>query len=104
MTPNVLQWRSEEDTLKLIGILDRDSLMSFWDDRHTLLEGKKRLDLSVLARVDSAGLAMLVHVQNSPATGASPIVITGVSERLHTLIALYNLNDILITDGAELTA
>lgn len=29
MAANVLQWRSEEDTLKLIGILDRDSLMSF---------------------------------------------------------------------------
>ncbi|WP_445611571.1 lipid asymmetry maintenance protein MlaB [Hafnia alvei] len=104
MTPNVLQWRSEEDTLKLIGILDRDSLMSFWDDRHTLLEGKKRLDLSELTRVDSAGLAMLVHVQNTPASGASQIVITGVSERLRTLIALYNLNDILIAEGAELAS
>lgn len=104
MTPNVLQWRSEEETLKLIGILDRDSLMSFWDDRHTLLEGKKRLDLSELARVDSAGLAMLVHVQNTPAAGGSPIVITGVSERLRTLIALYNLNDILIAEGAELAS
>ncbi|NLS53262.1 lipid asymmetry maintenance protein MlaB [Hafnia alvei] len=104
MTPNVLQWRSEEDTLKLIGILDRDSLMSFWDDRHTLLEGKKRLDLSELVRVDSAGLAMLVHVQNTPATSASQIVITGVSERLRTLIALYNLNEVLIIDGAELAS
>lgn len=104
MAANVLQWRSEEDTLKLIGILDRDSLMSFWDARHTLLEGKKRLDLSGLERVDSAGLAMLVHVQNTGATGASQIVITGVSERLRTLIALYNLNDILLTDSVLLAS
>ncbi|WP_225639204.1 lipid asymmetry maintenance protein MlaB [Candidatus Profftia sp. (ex Adelges kitamiensis)] len=97
--PYALIWSSEEKTLKLIGILDRNSLMIFWNNRYTMLHGKQTLDLSGLVRVDSAGLAMLVYLQN---TRIPQIFITGASERLLTLIAVYNLHDLLQIDSTPL--
>lgn len=94
MSDGALSWQQEGQTLKLSGELDRDSLLALWNVRQTALQGVSRLDVSGLRRVDSAGLAMLVHVQNE----GRQLVLTGVTDRLHTLIALYNLRDIIATD------
>lgn len=90
----VLSWSSQETTLVLSGQLDRESLLPFWQQREALLAGKHALDISALERVDSAGLALLTHVyQQQSQTGEFAII--GANERLKTLIALYNLNDII---------
>ncbi|MGK2959745.1 MAG: lipid asymmetry maintenance protein MlaB [Candidatus Malihini olakiniferum] len=91
----VLRWTSQDSTLALSGNLDRNSLLLFWQQRETLLAGKHVLDISALERVDSAGLALLAHVYQQQINSHSPISITGASELVKNLIALYNLNDII---------
>lgn len=90
-----LRWTSRDTTLALSGDLDRDSLLPFWQQRETLLAGKPVLDISELGRVDSAGLALLTHVYQQQSTSQASFTIVGASERVKTLIALYNLNDII---------
>ncbi|MCW2475524.1 MULTISPECIES: lipid asymmetry maintenance protein MlaB [unclassified Symbiopectobacterium] len=90
-----LRWTSQDTTLALSGDLDRDSLLPFWQQRETLLAGKHTLDISALDRVDSAGLALLVHLYQQQNSSASSLVISGAGERVKTLIALYNLNDVI---------
>ncbi|MFB6421773.1 MAG: lipid asymmetry maintenance protein MlaB [Candidatus Malihini olakiniferum] len=91
----VLRWTSKKSTLALSGDLDRDSLLIFWKRRKTLLAGKRVLDISALKRVDSAGLALLTHIYQQQLTSQVPILITGASEDVKTLITLYNLNEII---------
>ncbi|MEG2830875.1 MAG: lipid asymmetry maintenance protein MlaB [Edwardsiella sp. (in: enterobacteria)] len=89
-----LRWRRVDATLYLQGALECDSLDALWQQRQTLLTDITCVDISELSRVDSAGLALLLHVQNlRPET---PIPLRGVSERLRTLITLYNLQDIVV--------
>ncbi|WP_440866839.1 lipid asymmetry maintenance protein MlaB [Symbiopectobacterium purcellii] len=90
-----LRWTSQDTTLALSGDLDRDSLLPFWQQRETLLKGKQALDIAALDRVDSAGLALLVHLYQQQCRSAPSFAISGASERVKTLIALYNLNDII---------
>lgn len=98
MSGGALSWRQDGETLALSGALDRDSLMALWDDRHTVLAGITRLDLSALQRVDSTGLAMLVHLQNEPLQPGRRLALIGATDRLQTLIALYNLRDVVVTE------
>lgn len=92
---DALSWNSRDATLALAGRLDRESLLPFWQQRETLLAGKRILDVSALERVDSAGLALLAQVYQQQNRQENGFVITGAGERLKTLIALYNLNDIV---------
>lgn len=89
-----LSWTSQETTLALSGQLDRESLLPLWQQREALLAGKRTLDISALERVDSAGLALLTHVYQQQAKSGE-FAIVGANDRLKTLIALYNLNDII---------
>ncbi|MEH0832848.1 lipid asymmetry maintenance protein MlaB [Pectobacterium cacticida] len=91
---NALNWQTQASTLALTGDLDRETLLPFWQQREALLAGKTTLDVSGLNRVDSAGLALLVYVHQLPPSGGN-IKIVGASERLKTLIALYNLKEII---------
>ena len=102
-----LSWQSEHETLVLQGELDRETLLPLWQQREALLAGKTRIDVSQLQRVDSSGLALLVHFrelhflhepQSKP--GVS-LMITGVSDRLSTLIEVYNLQQIIPVEMAR---
>jgi len=90
-----LSWQAEGDTLQLQGELDRDTLLSFWTQRETVLPGIRFLDVSRLDRVDSSGVAMMLHLCASQAKQGGSLVLTGVTEKLRTLITLYKLQDIL---------
>lgn len=89
-----LQWQEQDDTLVLSGTLNRNTLGPLWDKRNALLKDKRSLDLKGLTRVDSVGLALLVHLQNEGKTG-EPLQVQGINEPLKTLIILYNLQDII---------
>ncbi|AOV98650.1 anti-sigma B factor antagonist [Edwardsiella hoshinae] len=96
MQQEELRWQRDGAHLRLQGALVCDALGEFWRQRQTLLQGVDCLDISGVTRVDSAGLALLLHAQNLyPGT---PIPLRGVSERLHTLIALYNLREIVLCE------
>jgi len=56
MAANLLSWQSEATTLRLSGVLDRETLLPLWQQRASLLAEKSTLDVAGLERVDSAGL------------------------------------------------
>ncbi|MBX9446698.1 lipid asymmetry maintenance protein MlaB [Dickeya chrysanthemi] len=92
---DALKWRQADGILFLEGCLDRDSLLPLWQQRNTLLPGSRVLDVGQVERVDSSGLALLVHFYHQQEQNGSSLEIAGASDRLRTLIQLYNLNEII---------
>ncbi|AIN19777.1 MULTISPECIES: lipid asymmetry maintenance protein MlaB [Yersinia] len=90
-----LKWQSQQETLILQGELDRATLLPLWQQREALLADKTRIDVSQLQRVDSSGLALLVHFRELRGKQGVSLAITGVSDRLSTLIELYNLREVI---------
>ncbi|WP_413736864.1 lipid asymmetry maintenance protein MlaB [Sodalis sp. RH21] len=90
-----LSWQAEDDTLVLRGELDRVTLLQFWEQRDAALAGIRFLDVSRLERVDSAGVAMMLHLCALQTQRGGSLLLTGVTEKLRTLIALYKLHNIL---------
>lgn len=58
-----LSFESEQQTLILRGELDRETLQPLWRQRDALMADKTAIDVAQLERVDSAGLALLLHLQ-----------------------------------------
>ncbi|MEQ4707831.1 lipid asymmetry maintenance protein MlaB [Providencia huaxiensis] len=92
----LLAWELNETTLYLIGTLDRDSLMSFWDKKNSSLEQVENIDVSGLKHVDSTGLAMLVRLKSELQAKNRSLNIIGVSDNLNTLIELYGVQAIIL--------
>ncbi|CNK71770.1 putative anti-sigma B factor antagonist [Yersinia frederiksenii] len=92
---DALSWQSQQETLVLRGELDRETLLPLWQQREALLVDKTRIDVSQLQRVDSSGLALLVHFRELRSKQGVSLAITGVSDRLSTLIDLYNLRQVI---------
>lgn len=90
-----LNWEHQPPRLILRGELDRETLLPLWNQRQTLMAGVNVIDVAGLERVDSAGLAMLVHLRAQAEQAGATLSLTGVTDRLSTLIALYNLQDII---------
>jgi len=63
MMKGALSWEHQPPRLILRGDLDRETLLPLWNQRRTLMNQVKTLDVAGLQRVDSAGLAMLVHLR-----------------------------------------
>ncbi|ANS44954.1 MULTISPECIES: lipid asymmetry maintenance protein MlaB [Serratia] len=95
-----LSFESQQQTLILRGELDRETLLPLWDQRERLLADKTALDVSQLQRVDSSGLALLVHLRELQRQRGVELKISGATDRLKTLIALYNLQAIMPVDTA----
>ena len=93
-----LRWECQPPLLTLHGCLDRETLLPVWDARKSLLAGVTRLDVSGLERVDSSGLALLVHLRQEASQQGVSLTLEGTTDRLRTLIALYNLQDIIPAD------
>ncbi|MHA6309958.1 MULTISPECIES: lipid asymmetry maintenance protein MlaB [Pantoea] len=92
-----LSWQREASTLSLKGELDRDTLLSLWQQRDTLIKDVDIIDVAALERVDSSGLALLVHLREiARAQGITPRF-AGISDKLQSLITLYNLQQIIVS-------
>lgn len=91
-----LAWEQTETTLFLSGTLDRDSLLSFWNQRQPLLNSIEKIDVSGLVHVDSTGLAMLVRLKGEIIEKSQSVNIIGVSDNLNTLIELYGVKALLL--------
>ncbi|MBS6033502.1 MULTISPECIES: lipid asymmetry maintenance protein MlaB [Pantoea] len=92
-----LSWQREASTLLLKGELDRDTLLSLWQQRDTLIKDVDIIDVAALERVDSSGLALLVHLREiARAQGITPRF-AGISDKLQSLITLYNLQQIIVS-------
>lgn len=90
-----LRFDDQPQTLVLHGDLDRETLLPLWRQRAELLKGKTAIDVAQLCRVDSSGLALLVHLRAEQLHNGVELKISGATDRLKTLIALYNLQEIM---------
>ncbi|MEB7600887.1 lipid asymmetry maintenance protein MlaB [Raoultella terrigena] len=86
-----LSWTRSGGRLALQGELDQDLLVPLWDDRLQVTEGVSTIDLNAVTRVDTAGLALLVHFVALIRRQGREAQLIGKSDNLQTLIALYNL-------------
>ncbi len=94
---NQLQWHQQDASLQLSGILDHVTLLPLWEQRDTVMQGMSAIDLSGLSRVDSAGLALLVHLQDIARRQSGSLAFRGISDKLQSLITLYNLQHIIVS-------
>ena len=97
-----LRWQRTGSTLALSGKLDRETLLALWHQRETAMAGIDTIDVAALDRVDSAGLALLVHLREIVRAQGSTPCFSGITEKLQSLITLYNLQQIIVS--AEQTA
>lgn len=92
-----LNWRVEANQLHLSGELERETLLALWDQRESVMKQIDTIDVSALERVDSAGLALLVHLRQIALQQGKKPQFTGITEKLRTLISLYNLQQIIVS-------
>ncbi|ALV93657.1 MULTISPECIES: lipid asymmetry maintenance protein MlaB [Pantoea] len=92
-----LRWQRSASTLALSGKLDRDTLLALWQERDTAMVDIATIDVAGLQRVDSAGLALLVHLREIARAQGSAPVFAGINDKLQSLITLYNLQQIIVS-------
>lgn len=90
-----LRWNTEERVLHLSGELNHETLADLWQQREVVMQDIKVINVSALQRVDSAGLALLIYLQQQPGRDGSLPYLKGVSNKLLSLITLYNLQGII---------
>lgn len=86
-----LSWKRDGERLTLQGELDQNGLNELWLVREQVMWGTALIDLSDITRVDSAGVALLVHLVDLAKRQGQPVHLAGVSDNLRTLAKLYNL-------------
>ncbi|TDT56598.1 phospholipid transport system transporter-binding protein [Enterobacter sp. AG5470] len=86
-----LSWSRDGERLALQGELDQDVLNPLWDARIEAMKGVTCIDLQGVTRVDTAGVALLVHLVEQGKKQGVSVTLDGVSENVVTLAALYNL-------------
>lgn len=88
---DALRWTRDNGRLLLQGELDQDYLVSLWDVREEMTQGVDTIDLSDITRVDTAGVALLMHLVALIRQQGRSVTVTGKSEKMNTLVQLYNL-------------
>ncbi|MCT4701984.1 lipid asymmetry maintenance protein MlaB [Enterobacteriaceae bacterium H20N1] len=91
-----LSWKREGSTLVLAGELDGDTVQSLWQERAQVMAGVQTFNLARLTRVDTAGLALLIHLVDLARKQGGELALQGASDKLQTLVKLYNLPDGLL--------
>ncbi len=91
------QWQENGSKVTLSGCLDRDSVPQLW---HSLQQwhpksGNIECSLQELQRVDSAGMAMLLHLIEHAKKQNCHIMFSFVPEQLSTLFTLSNVDSIV---------
>ncbi|MFD2178822.1 STAS domain-containing protein [Veronia pacifica] len=98
-----LQWEmTSAGEYCLTGELDRNSVPDFWRRRIEWLpkDNDVKLNLSGLKRVDSAGMAMLLHLQNSLNNNSQQLTLLELPEQLKVLLTLSNVDNLLTGKSA----
>lgn len=86
-----LSWTREDERLALQGELDQDVLNPLWDARVEAMKGITCIDLQGISRIDTAGVALLIHLIDQGKKQGNQVSLEGISENLRTLAELYNL-------------
>ncbi len=97
----LLHWEQRGGALVLSGEMDHYSLLPLWEARDSAVSGCQSIDLHALERIDTAGVALLIHLVDAIQRQSSgPATIVGASEKLRTLSQLYNLQEALLPFSA----
>ncbi|WP_435955481.1 lipid asymmetry maintenance protein MlaB [Dryocola sp. BD626] len=91
-----LSWKRDGNVLTLAGELDGDTVQPLWQERVAAMSGAQIVDLAGLTRVDTAGLALIIHLVALARKQGSEVALRGASDKLQTLVKLYNLPDGLL--------
>ncbi|MEA5667163.1 STAS domain-containing protein [Stenotrophomonas sp. ATCM1_4] len=83
--------RIEGDTLHLAGVLDRAAVTALWPQLARVPGTLRQLDLQLLERVDSAGLAVLGELA-ARLRAHGPVQVLGAPAGLDELRAAYRLS------------
>lgn len=94
-----LSWHLESNQLRLSGALQHETLLPLWQQRETVVKQIDTIDVSALERVDSAGLALLVHLRQLALKEGQTLQFSGITDKLRSLIALYNLQQIIVSQS-----
>lgn len=86
-----LSWVHQDDQLILQGALDQNLLLPLWQIREQVTDGVAVIDLRALTRIDTAGLALLVHFIVLIRRQGREVKFIGKSEKMQTLVNLYHL-------------
>lgn len=86
-----LSWVHQDDQLILQGALDQNLLLPLWQIREQITDGVAVIDLRALTRIDTAGLALLVHFIVLIRRQGREVKFIGKSEKMQTLVNLYHL-------------
>jgi phospholipid transport system transporter-binding protein len=86
-----LSWVTEGERLALHGELDQDVLNPLWNVRVEAMKGIHCIDLQGVTRIDTAGVALLIHLIDLGKKQGFLVSLEGISENLRTLAELYNL-------------
>ena len=88
MPSNDAAVRRDGDALHFSGALDRPALAALWSQALPLAGGASRFDLTQVAHVDSAGLALLAELATRAERG---VEVVGKPSNLAELRAAYRL-------------
>lgn len=82
----------------LSGALDRDTVPTFWHGRAKWMPSETRvtINLSALSRVDSAGMAMLLHLQQALKKNEQILTFQNIPAKLSVLLELSNVADLFL--------
>jgi len=95
----VVTWQSpSENTVALRGELSQRSVESLLPvaPRLRVYDKELNIELSQLAKVDSAGLAFLIELQEYATQHDIALTFSGLTSALEKLVSLYNAQDLLI--------
>lgn len=91
------QLRMDGNNITLEGSLDRDTVPQLWSalQQWQAKDAKIECSLQALKRVDSAGMAMLLHLIEHAKKQNCHIMLSFVPEQLNTLFELSNVDSIV---------
>lgn len=98
----LISLQKRENHYFLSGRLDRDTVPLFWQTRGQWLcrDASMVIDLSELDRIDSAGMAMLLHLQQVIIERQQKVAFINIPLQLKTLMQLSNVDDFLNENAA----
>ncbi|MFV0575204.1 MAG: lipid asymmetry maintenance protein MlaB [Vibrio sp.] len=95
----VATWQQDnESSASIIGPLTRDTVPMLWTKLKQWQPSVERFDLSLqqLERVDSAGMAMLIHLLQHAKNKNCLIMLSFMPNQLKTLFELSNIDDLIV--------
>lgn len=91
-----LSWKQKGAILHFFGELDGETVPQLWPQREKAVAGITTFELSGLTRVDTAGLALIIHLAAIVTRQGGEVELRGASDNLRTLAQLYTLPETLL--------